>query len=317
MIVRSLAWMERRSAILLAGGVFVGLISQDLAALCKPLVSVSVFLLLTATILRLDWSQVMRRLRAPLLPLAIVAALMVGAPLLISSLLGPLHVPAFLHTPVVLLASSPPLIAVPAYALLLGLDGPLALVILVAGSLLQPFIQPPVALALAGVKVEVGIVPLMIRLALFVGGSFVLGAVLRAVAGRERIVRHGPTLGGIAVFMLLVFAVGIMDGVRGVILADPLHALACIAAVFALSFGLQAAGILVFWAAAPVWRISGQEALTASMVAGTRNLATLVAVLGNSASPDVYLVLAVNQFPMYLLPSLCGPVYRKLLRLRA
>jgi BASS family bile acid:Na+ symporter len=317
MIVRSLAWMERRSAVLLAAGVFVGLISQDLAALCKPLVSVSVFFLLTATILRLDWSQVLRRLKAPFLPLFIVAALMVGAPLLIAPLLDVLHVPEFLHTPVVLLSSSPPLIAVPAYALLLGLDGPLALVILVVGSLLQPFIQPPVALALVGVKVDIGLLPLMIRLAVFIGGSFALGAVLRAVAGRERIMRHGPTLGGVAVFMLLVFAIGIMDGVRGVILADPLHALACIGAVFALSFGLQIVGILVFWAAAPLWRISGHEALTASLVAGTRNLATLVAVLGDSASADVYLVLAVNQFPMYLLPSLCGAIYRKLLLLRA
>ncbi len=316
MIIRSLEWMERRSAVLLASGVFVGLISQDLAALCKPLVSVSVFVLFTATILRLDWELVLRRLRAPLLPLAIVAALMIGAPLLIAGLVAVFHVPEFLRTPLVLLTSSPPLIAVPAFALLLGLDGPLALVILVAASLLQPFIQPPVALALVGVKLDVGLVPLMTRLGVFVGGSFALGAVLRWIAGRERISHHGPALGGIAVVMLLVFAIGIMDGVRAVLLADPGHALACIAAVFAISFGLQAVSIVVFWAAAPLWRLSGGEALTASLVAGTRNMATLVAVLGNAASPDLYLVLAVNQFPMYLLPSIAGPIYRKLLQLR-
>src|SRR5258708_484526 len=275
MIIRSLEWMERRSAVLLASGVFVGLISQDLAALCKPLVSVSVFVLFTATILRLDWELVLRRLA-----LAIVAALMIGARLHIAGLVAVFHVPEFLRPPLVLLTSSPPLIAVPAFALLLGLDGPLALVILVAASLLQPFIQPPVALALVGVKLDVGLVPLMTRLGVFVGGSFAVGSVLRWIAGRERISHHGPALGGIAVVMLLVFAIGIMDGVRAVLLADPGHALACIAAPFAPTFGLQAVSIVVFLAAAPLWRLPRREALTAALVAPTPTMATLVAVIG-------------------------------------
>jgi len=317
MIIRVLAWMERRSAALLAIGVFVGLISQDLAAFCKPVIGPSVFILLTATILRLDWAQMLWRFRRPLRPLLIVAVLMVAAPLVMAAIVDVLPVPEFLRGPLVLLASSPPLISVPAFAFLLGLDGPLALVVMIAASLLQPLIQPPVALALVGVKLDIGLVPLMTRLGVFIGGAFAVAIVLRAIAGRERIQRHGPAVGGVAVAMLLVFAIGVMDGLRTQLFAAPGHVLACVLAVFATSFGFQALGILAFWAAAPLWRFSGSEGLTAALVAGTRNIATLVAVLGNAASPDLYLVLAVNQFPMYFIPSLAGPVYRRLLALRA
>jgi len=316
MIILTLAWMERRSAVLLATGVFVGLISQDLASLCKPVVGPSVFVLLTATILRLDWSQILGRLRAPVRPLLIVGALMVAAPLAMAAIVDLLPVPEFLRGPLVLLASSPPLTSAPAFALLFGLDGPLALVVMVAASLLQPVIQPPIALALVGVKLDVGLVPLMTRLGIFVGGAFGAALLTRAVAGRERIRRHGPALGGVAIATLLVFAIGVMDGVRAELLAAPGHVLACVLAVFATSFGFQALAILVFWAAAPLWRFSSSEGLTAALVTGTRNMATLVAVLGDAASPDLYLVLAVNQFPIYFIPSLAGPVYRRLLKLR-
>ncbi len=317
MIIRTLAWMERRSAALLAIGVFAGLVSQDLAALCKPIIGPSVFVLLTATILRLDWTQVLWRLRAPVKPLAIVLAVLVAAPLAMAIALDLFRVPEFLRGPMVLLASSPPLISLPAFALLLGLDGPLALVVMVGASILQPLIQPPVALLLLGVKLDIGLLPLMTRLGVFVGGAVAVAVALRAAVGRERIQRHGSAFGGVAIVMLLLFAIGIMDGLRDHLIAEPGHVLACVAAVFAANFGLQALGGVVFWAVAPAWRFSGREGLTAALLAGARNLATLVAVLGDAAGPDLYLVLAVNQFPLYLIPALAGPVYRRLLALRA
>jgi bile acid:Na+ symporter, BASS family len=316
LLIRGLEWMQRRSALLLAASLFVGLISQDLAALCKPVLPVSVFLLFVATALQLDWAEVFRRLRSPVKPLLIVAAVLVLAPLAMQKTVQGLGLPEFLHEPLVLLASSPPLISVPAFALLVGLDGPLALVVMVASSLLQPFVQPPVALALVGVKLDIGLAPLMLRLALFVGGAFATAAVLRAIAGKARIQRHRASFGGMVVLMLVIFAVGIMDGQRDRLLAEPAHVLIAFAAVFAANVGLQALGILVFWAAARLWRFTPREGLTAALVLGTRNLATLVAVLGQSASPDLLLVLACNQFPMYLIPSLGGPVYRGLLRQR-
>jgi hypothetical protein len=70
----------------------------------------------------------------------------------------------------------------------------------------------------------------------------------------------------------------------------------------------------VFWTFAPAWRLTDREALTASLILGTRNIATLIATLGVAAGPDLYIALAWNQFPMYLIPSLVGPIYGLLLR---
>ena len=315
MLIRAFEWMERHSAVLLAGGVFVGLISQDLAALCKPFLSASIFVLFLATVLRLEWSQVLWRLRRPARPLLILAGTMIGAPLVMAGAIDLVAAPDFLRTPLVLIASSPPLISVPAFALLLGLDAPLALVVMVAGFALQPLVQPPVALALLGIKLDIGLGPLMLRLAVFIGGAFVAAAVLRRLAGDERVRRHSATLGGIVILMLLVFAIGVMDGLRAEFFDDPGHVLTSVAAVFLANFGLQAVGAAVFWGAAPLWRLSGREGLTAALVMGNRNLAILIAVLGPLASKDVYLMLAAYQFPMYLIPAVAGPAYRVLLKL--
>lgn len=316
MILRGLEFLERRGAVLLVVGLAVGVAVQPLAALFKPLVAPSVVVLLTATVLRLDWGQVFQRLRAPALPLLIVAWLMVGAPLAMWAVLAVIDPPAALRGPLVLAASSPVLISVPAFALMMGLDGPLALVVMVATSLLQPLIQPPLALALVGIELDVSLGELMLRLALLIGGSFAAAALIRHLAGEARIRRQGAAIGGVAVLMLVVFGIGVMDGITAQLLAEPGRVLLFIAAVFIANFGLQAIGVLVFWAASGTWRMSGREGLTAALASGNRNLATLVAALGASAGPDLVLYLACNQFPLYLIPSVGGPIYRALLRLK-
>jgi BASS family bile acid:Na+ symporter len=317
MLFRFLEWFERHSALLLAACVFTGLAVQELAALCKPLVGPSVFVLFSATVLRLDWSKVFARLRAPLRPLLIVAAVMIGAPLVMAGAVALLAPPSYLRAPLVLLASSPPLISVPAFAILIGLDGPLALVVMVIGSLLQPLLQPPVALILVGVELDISLTALMMRLAVFIGGAFAVAGIIRWWAGPDRIRAQGAAIGGVAVLMLVIFGIGVMDGLLGQLFADPVHVLTIFAAVVAANYGLQAVGALVFWATAPAWRLSGREGLTAALIMGTRNIATLIATLGVAAGPDLYIALACNQFPMYLIPSIAGPVYAALLRLRS
>ncbi len=317
MLVRGLEWLERHGGILLIAGLAAGVLLQPLAALFKPLVTLAVAVLLTATVLRLDWAQVFQRLRSPLHPLIVVVWLLVGAPLVMWGAVAVVEPPEALRGPLILGASSPVLISVPAFALMIGLDGPFALVVMVATSLLQPLIQPPMALALLGIELEVGMAELMLRLALLIGGSFLVAWGLRAALGEARLRRQGSAIGGVAVLMLIVFGIGVMDGITAQLLAEPGRVLAFVAAVFLANFGLQAIGAVLFWACAPAWRMTGREGLTAALTSGNRNLATLVAALGDSAGPDLFLYLACNQFPLYLIPSVGGPIYRALLRLKS
>ncbi len=48
-------------------------------------------------------------------------------------------------------------------------------------------------------------------------------------------------------------------------------------------------------------------------MAGNRNLGMLLAVMIDTAHPDFHLFVAVGQFPIYMLPALAVPIYRRVL----
>jgi len=317
MLIRSLEWLERHGGVLLIAGLLTGVVVQPLAALFKPLVTPAVAVLLIATVLRLDWGQVFTRLRSPLHPLIIVLWIMIGAPLVMWAAVTMVDPPDALKGPLVLGISSPVLISLPAFALMMGLDGPLTLVVMVASSLLQPLLQPPLALALLGIQLDIGMGELMLRLALLIGGSFSIAGMLRAGFGEARIRAQGKAIGGIGVAMLVIFGIGVMDGILVQLLAEPGRVLMFLAAVFVANVGFQVITAAIFWTGSSAWRMTGREGLTAALTAGNRNMATLVAALGMSGSPDLYLYLACNQFPLYLMPSLGNAIYRRLLAIKS
>ena len=49
------------------------------------------------------------------------------------------------------------------------------------------------------------------------------------------------------------------------------------------------------------------------LVTGNCNMGLLLAALPRGADPDVALYFAVAQLPMYMLPALVAPLYRRLL----
>ncbi len=55
------------------------------------------------------------------------------------------------------------------------------------------------------------------------------------------------------------------------------------------------------------------SAFTIALMAGNRNLGMLLAVMIDTAHPDFHLFVAVGQFPIYMLPALAVPIYRRVL----
>ncbi|HSE79986.1 MAG TPA: hypothetical protein VLG66_18465 [Alphaproteobacteria bacterium] len=310
MLVHSLVWLDRRAAPLLAAALAVGLALPELASLLRPLLTPAVIGLLVSALLRIDWTQARGHARRPLFAVLLLVWLTVVTPLIVWAAPSVMPIPATLATVLVLWASSPVLTAVPAYALLFGIDAALALLAVLATSILQPVVQPTLALVLLGLEIEIGAGVLMLRLALIVGVSFAIAAGARLALGRERLRRAGQSIGGIAVIMLIVFAIGVMDGVAEALLADPWRVVLFSAAAFIASFVLQALGGLVFW------RLERGAALTVALASGNRNMAILIAAMGPAAHPDFGLFFAVVQFPIYLLPAVLGPLYRRASRIR-
>ena len=298
--------LGRRAAPVLALSLFIGLLLPDLAAWLRPLVAPAIMGLMACNAMRVDWRRLAGVLAKPGLAAATLGWTMLGAPLLVAAILSLLPLPDDLKRAVLLTVSSPVLTAAPAFVMMMGLDGALALFAVIASSLLQPIVQPPVVYWMLGVDLDLPLGQLMLRLAVFVLAGFLAGLGLRHALGADRVARGDKAIGGASVLLLILFGIGVMDGTTALILSSPKLVLLYLAAGFAANLLLQAVGVALFW---PLARDAG---LTIALVGGCRNLANLVAVLGPAAGPELALFLAVGQFPLYFVPAICGPVYARL-----
>jgi BASS family bile acid:Na+ symporter len=288
----------------LAAGVFLGLAWPQLATWMAPLLAPSVFVLLTAALVRLDWSAARRQAARPWTALLLVGWLLVLSPALTAVLVAGLPLPPGLATALVLMAAAPPITSAIAFALILGLDAALTTVATFAATLLVPIVLPAVAFWLLGVALDMDAGAFVLRLAILAGGALVAAAVIRAAVPRAALAAGAARIDGVAVAALLVFAVAIMEGVTAAAIERPDHVGFVALLSFAANLVLQAAGAAVFW-----WR--GREAaLAAALCSGNRNMGLLLAALSAGAGGDVALYFAVGQLPIYILPWALRPLYR-------
>ncbi len=246
MIRRSLAALGRHGPALLVLGILIGLALPGLAALLHPLLAALVFCLAVATMIRIDWPEVAAHIAKPWRLALVLGWGLVASPMIGAALVMRLGLPEGLAQAIVIWSASPAMISAPALAFLLGLDASLALIVMVGGALLMPLTLPPLALGLLGVSLPIGIAALMLRLGLFIGGALTVAAVLRRLAGASRIEALANEINGLNVLILMIFAVGIMDGVRDIAAARPSELLIYAVAAFSASLSQQLLGTIVF-----------------------------------------------------------------------
>ncbi len=300
------ALASRHSTSLLVLGICAGVTLPDAASALRPLLPACIAGLLVVSMVRIPWPVLRRELLRPILPLALTAWLLVGCPLLVWAVLVLVPLPAPLLVPIVLMAATPPLFSTPAMAFLWGLDAPVALVMVVLATLAGPFTL--VAVAGVALGLDLGIDPgaLAARLVALVGGSLLASLVVRRVAGAARIEAWTDALNAIAVALLLIFAVAVMDGVAERFAREPATVVLFTVAAFGANLGLQAVGALLA-------RGTGvRRALTVGYATGNRALGLLLAVLPAGAAPDTVLFCALAQLPIYILPAILAPLYRRL-----
>jgi BASS family bile acid:Na+ symporter len=306
MIRHILVRLARHGPPLLAGGIFLGVLFPGLATLLRPALPALVFVLAAAAMVRTEWRDVAQHVRRPGRIGFALAWGLLASPTVTALAVLSLDLPAGLAEAVVIWSASPALISSPALAFLLGLDGSLALIMVVGGSLLMPFTLPPLVLGLVGVRLEIGILALCLRLVLFIAGAAALAGIVRAILGAPRIARLAGEINGVNVVLLVLFAIAVMDGVDDIALSRPGELALYAGTAFGAALVHQLIGTLVFlWAGRP-------SAFTIGMVCGNRNMASVWASLGSLATPELTLYLAVVQLPIYVLPVLLRPVYRRL-----
>lgn len=314
MPVRFLEFLNARASTVLALCLFAGIALPDAAAFARPVLVPAVTFLLASAILRMDWARLAEPLRRPGPLVLLVILLMVAIPVFAAWLVRLLPLSDSLRLAIPLFATAPMLVSVTAYALMLGLDARLALVLLVATSLALPVVQPPLALWLLGVEIEIGASTLMLRLAGLVGGAFFAAWLARRMMGAESVRRHDGAIGGIGVFVLVIFAFGAVDGLALRLREDPMQVAAYLAAAFATNFGLQGLTAVLLVALENLLGLSRAQSLAAALAAGNRNFALLIGAMAVPTQSDLFLFFTCMQFPIYMIPALLGPLYRRVLR---
>lgn len=154
---------------------------------------------------------------------------------------------------------------------------------------------------------HISVFDLSLRLALIVTPASLGAFAIRRSLG-QRIVEAGPTLDGLSVVVLMVFAIPLMDGVAAQALAQPLKLAGFVAGAFA---GMILCNLLVAVGTLPF--LDRRDALTAGYCSGGRHNDLLMAGAPASADADIFLFIAAVQFPLYLSPTLLQPVYCQLL----
>jgi BASS family bile acid:Na+ symporter len=308
----ALAWLGRQGTRAVAASIFVGLAVPAFAALFKPLVGPTIFCLLTLAFLRVEPAALREEFVRPGLLLVATLWIMVATPLILGlayAALGGGEIWDELSLALIMQAAAPPITSAPAFVALVGLDVALALAALITTHAVTPLTAPFFAALFAPDALPLDATALAIRLALFLGGSYLLARLIRRFAGPVRVTGWREQIDGTNVILLFVFAAALMESASAKLITDPGLVLALLALSFAVTFGLMAATALLLWRAGPV------RALSLGMASGTRNMGLMLAA-ASGVSDVVWLYFAVAQFPIYFAPQIMSPLVSRILRSR-
>lgn len=314
LVFAPLDFMGRHATKFLFGGVLVGLLVPPLAELLRPGLVVFLLLPLTLSLMRLDWSAFQAYARRPLLFIPIIVFLLLVCPLLMFAALLPLGLPRPLMEAIVLMAAAPPITGTVAIALILGLDAALAVIAMVIATALVPFTLPPLALLLLNIEVQMSLLEFMGRLGLMVGFAFAAALVAHRTLPPGWLKENKRLMDGASVLALVLFAIAIMEGVTAKLMAQPGYVMLATASAFIANLSLQAIGYAV---GRYVLRFDQAAAVTLGILAGNCNMGLVMVSLADRAVFDMVVFFAMGQLPMYMLPGLLQPVYRRVAALQS
>ena len=306
--LRFLDWSARRGAILLAVGIFGGILSPALATAFKGSVTPDVLLMTTLVLLRIDIPGTIAHLRRPARLATVVAFQMLACPILAWLVVAALPLDAGIKAGVVIFATGCAAMSAAAFARMVGLDADLSLLGTLTTLVLVPLTAPPIALWLLGIDLSISVGAFMLRLLIVVGLPMLLSLALRRLIGPGPLARWGGAVDGALVWLVVFYGFAVMDGLSARAAADPAWVVQAVIAAFAVDYGLNA---LTTLALSPLGR---PAAASAGLMSGNRNMALFLAVLPATTDPRITLFFGLCQIPLFLSPFLLAPIYRLALK---
>ena len=212
MPLRFLALSARKASVLLAVGIFGGVVSPGLARAFSGIVTLDVLAMMTLVLLRVDIPGTLAHLRRPVRVAAIVAFQLLACPVLVWAVASPFGLDGGITAGIVIFATGCAATSSAAFARMVGLDPELSLVTSLATTLLVPFTAPPMALLLLGIDLSIGAGAFMGRLALIVGLPMLISLALRRLIGPAWLERWADAVDGLLVWLVVFYGFAIMDG---------------------------------------------------------------------------------------------------------
>jgi bile acid:Na+ symporter, BASS family len=294
----ALDFAGRHGPLMLLGGVLIGLIAPPLADAARPLFGLAVFVFTLGAFLKVDWPSFRAELASPLRVGLVLAWTTVGVPVSTFVLVAASGCDAELGNSIVLAMMAPPAGSAAAVAAMLGLSAPLALLAMLAATVVAPFTLPALAIWFTGAELAIDPVAMVGRLLMIIGGACLAAILLRRFAGRF-VAGNPHAVTGIAVVGLILAAVGAMDGMSAVIVSRPSHVAGYLLLAFAMNAGFQLVGAMLF-----CW-LDCRRSLTVGLVSGNRSVTLIWAAVGEDllAHPEVELYLAMSLLPIFVLPA--------------
>lgn len=300
------AWIDRWLTWLVASGLIVGVLVPPLAAALKAVLPGLMVIVIALPLLRL-LAGFGPRVLLPDSGRAVLLAWCVPGAFASLWLIGGL-LPFSRETLLILLlvGASPPLLAAPAFAQMIGLDARDIAFAGLAGTLLVP-LSLPLCLAISGPGIaEFDLMAIGGRFLLLVVLAVVLAGIVYRLVGTARLLHRARPLGRFGALILFLVGIALMDGVPVFFRENPGEVVFYAVLAFAVNLGLQGFGYLVF-------RVAGRRAgLAAAIAGGNRNLAVTLAAVGGAAPAAFEVYVAMGQLPIFLLPALLAPLYRRL-----
>lgn len=189
-----LRWAGRNGALIVIAGVVIGLVVPQAAALARPYLAVAIFVFTFGSFLKFDSRALSVELSQVARNGMIVIWATLGIPVLVCLLIAVFHPGAELAQGLLFWAIVPASPACVAFAAILRLNIPLALITTVAGTAVSPLYIPALAAALGGYHVSLDPWETCLRLALLIGGAYAVSVATRRLAGDfvRQILRPSP-----------------------------------------------------------------------------------------------------------------------------
>jgi BASS family bile acid:Na+ symporter len=296
----------QHGAAIVISGVALGLLLPFIAELARPYLAIAIFIFTFGSFLKFDTTSFSNEVANVKRNVLMVVWATFGIPLVVLIIMtvarpGPELAQGLLFWSLV--PASPACVA---FASILRLNAPIALMATVFGTAAAPFYIPALAALLGGYQINIDPVWTCVHLVLLIGGAGLAAVVTKRLAGG--VVRDNPeAMTGIAVLAMFLAGIGSMRGMQAHLLAQPLASLEFVLMAYALLFGAELLGAFLFW------RHGRTAALTAGLISGTRTITLAWVVLGDHILPLADLFLAASMVAKYTGPGLTKSLLARLI----